>query len=144
MENSTLELIREFVNQRPCLEFANYGDVKSYRSESREITNDLHDFREIMSLAFTIVPNLEERLTEYLTKSSDRLTLVNGKLQYITGQYFPTEYRPAVNRVLSNIMWRYVVSEYFKGELGKETTGDDIRKWFRKRLSRRVCKYYFN
>jgi hypothetical protein len=142
---STKEKLIQFANQKPGLSFADYGDRKIYFAEMREITKDLHDFRELLNLALIrLGSNLEEKLTEYLSKSSGRLTLENGKLQYCTGQYFPTEYRPACNFVLRSLIW-----DSFRTETDSEgnyiyTTGPEIRKAISRNLSRRVCKNYFN
>ncbi len=42
-----LAALHAFANQRPGLEFANYGDLRSYRAECRSITRDLSDFRQL-------------------------------------------------------------------------------------------------
>lgn len=136
-------LLWDFASRRPGLDFANYGDISSYRKESREITADLHDFRELFGLASSRVPDFAERLEKALTTSSGRLTLENGQIQYCTGQYFPTEYRPAASRAVANILWNdYANETNDKGErLYKD--GHEIRKALRRRLSRRVFKNYF-
>jgi hypothetical protein len=142
---TTIQLLRDFAHQRPNLNFADYGDVKAYRSESREIIKDLHDFNELFSLAFTRIDNLNEQLTDYLTKSSGRLTLENGKLQYCTGQYFPTEYRAAANRVLADLIFADYREETNSNDPNKVyATGHEIRKAISRKVSRRVMKNYFN
>jgi hypothetical protein len=142
---STLEKLVNFVNQRPGLDFANYGDVTSYRSEMREITNDRNDFFEMLSMANIFVENLESKLTDYLSKDSGRLTIdENSNLSYCTGQYFPIEYRPAACRVLRSLIWNALRDA--KNSEGTELykTGDDIRKVAKRYLSLRVSKNYFN
>lgn len=142
---TTTEKLVKFVNQRPGLDFANYGDVKIYRSESREITKDRQDFFELFALAVRRCDNLEQLLTSKLQATSDRLALdKDGKITYCTGQYFPTEYRPAANRILRSIIWDSYRDE--KDSEGKEvyTDGHQIRKAIRRNLSRRVSKNYFN
>ena len=144
MTNTTTQMLIKFVNQRARLEFANYGDVKTYRSESREITKDRNDFFELLSTAQMRIDNFETKLTDYLTKNNSRLSLKDGKLEYITGQYFPTEYRPAANRVLATLIWAdYRDEKHDNGET-VYTNGSELRKATRRRLSRRVCKFYFN
>lgn len=144
MSNNTIHLLCQFVNQRPGLEFCNYGSVKSYRSESRAITNDLHDFNDLLSLATSRILDLNERLTAYLTNNSGRLTLVDGALKYTTGQYFTTEYRPAACRVLVALIWASYRDE--KNSDGTEVyaSGHEIRKAIRRRVTRRVARHYFN
>jgi len=134
---TTLSKLVRFVNQRPGLDFCNYGDIKMYRSESREITNDRNDFFELLAFANIVAENLEQKITNYLRNESGRLTIdESGRLQYCTGQYFPTEYRPAANRVLRSIIWDELRKTY--------ETGNDIRKAAKRNLSRRVIKHYFN
>lgn len=140
---TTLDLLCNFVDQRPGLNPADYGGGldgwRLYRNESAEITRDRSDFYELLRLASRVVPELEEKVTQYLTTSSDRLTLNGNRLQYITGQYFPTEYRPASSRVLVSILWREIGKQ-----LNENATGHDIRKTIRRQLSRRVARLYFN
>lgn len=135
------QLLSNFVNQRPGLDPRDYGGGREgwllYRREAAEISRDLSDFRELFNLAFNLYGGqLSELVADYLGKSSDRLTLKDGKLQYITGQYWPTEYRPAASRCLVSLIWRYFQDQY--------ETGTDIRKAIRRRLSRRVGRLYFN
>lgn len=141
---NTLSLLQRFAFQRPGLDFANYGDVKAYRAESREITRDLHDFNELMSLAASRVEGLDGKLSDYLSKSSGRLTLVGGRLEYCTGQYFPTEYRPAASRVLRDLIWADYRDEKNSEGNPVYSDGNAIRKAIKRNLSRRVGRLYFN
>ena len=129
-----LQLLSRFANQRPGLDFANYGDVSAYRSESRAITADLHDFNALASAcawrSVDIAPHL----------NSGRLTLDGMEsawsLDYCTGQYFPTEYRKAACRALASALW-----DYWRDGCG---TGDRIRATARRELGRRIASRYFN
>jgi hypothetical protein len=69
---TTIEKLVTFVNKKPGLEFANYGDIKMFRSEMNEITRDKHDFNELLSLAYRRIDNLNEAIEKYLKNSSDR------------------------------------------------------------------------
>ena len=42
------QALRAWINQRPGLEFGNYGDVTSYRAEVRSIGKDLQHARELL------------------------------------------------------------------------------------------------
>lgn len=145
-ETTTIEKLVKFVNQRPGLDFCNYGDIKSYRSESREITRDKHDFQELISLAWSrLGSEFEAKLQVYLSKESGRLTInKDGNLEYCTGQYFPTEYRPAANRILSTLIWNDYRDEKDANGDPIYKSGHEIRKAISRRLSRRVNKNYFN
>ena len=141
---NTIELLTKFVNQRPGLEFCNYGDVSSYRAEMRGITNDRQDYYELLSIAQMSIDNLNEKLANYLTNNSGRLTLKNDMLDYCTGQYFPTEYRLAACRVLANLIWDNVRTLYADQLNDKMTLRQFINKKYKNQLSRRVLKNYFN
>lgn len=146
---NALELLTAFVNQRPGLDFANYGDSKSYNAESREITKDRADYFELVAwLADRCKYGRAQdtpsaRVFGWLSKSTGRVLLVEGELTYHEGQYFPTEYRPAAARLVANIIWSDLSNERNKD--GSETypTADAMRKVARMRLSRRVYRNYF-
>jgi hypothetical protein len=144
--NNTIELLTKFVNQRPGLDFANYGDSKSYNSESREITKDRNDYFELLSLAFIrLGSDFETKLKFNLENSSGRLTLKNGSLDYCTGQYFPTEYRPAANRILSQLIFNNYRDEQEQNAPNPlYKNGNEIRKAIKRAVSQRVYKNYFN
>jgi len=100
-----LRLLAAYAAKRPQLEFRDYcsdwRDTEgraAYLREAREITNDLKRVREALRYACAVnVQN--QHLIECST--GERLTLdENLRLDYCTGQYWPTEYRPAVARLL--------------------------------------------
>jgi len=142
---NTIEKLVKFASQKPGLTFADYGEISSYRREMREITGDLHDFREFLNLAFIrLDSDFDRKLTEYLQKSGDRLTLNEaGELRYITGQYFPTEYRPACNRVLKSLIWDSLRETKDSDGNYIYNDGDSIRAYFKKNLSRKCFRNYF-
>jgi len=141
---NTIEKLTRFVNQRPGLDFSNYGDVSAYRSEMAEITRDRTDYFELLSFAFNRVDNLNEVLTNYLQNTSGRLTLNNDVLSYCTGQYFPTEYRPAANNVLRSIIWNSYSNELHADNTPVYADGNAIRKAIKRNVSRRIARNYFN
>lgn len=143
---TTIEKLTKFVNQRPGLDYSNYGEVSAYRSEMAEITRDRTDYFELLSLAFSRIDNLNEVVTDYLKRSSGRLTMNEaGNLEYCTGQYFPTEYRPSANRMLANLIfasYRDEIESNTPNNVYKD--GNEIRKAIKRRISRRIAKNYFN
>jgi hypothetical protein len=144
IQKSYIQVLTKFANQRPGLDFHDYGDVKSYRQESREITKDLHDFTELLRYARLRVNNLDEKIESYLKSTSGRLMIDEyDRLEYITGQYFPTEYRPAAARVLADIIWADYRDEKTADGVPIYATGHDIRKALRQWFGRRVMKNYF-
>lgn len=98
-----------FIRQRPGLEFGNYGDWTAYRSEVRSIGKDLQHARALLRYV-----EWHDSITAEMILSaaqSGRLSIkVEGdkvRVDYCTGQYWPTEYRPAVCRLLSTVIWRW-------------------------------------
>lgn len=105
--------LHKFISQRPGMDFANYGDVASYRSESRSITKARHDacdlLREVDNASSITADDI---IAASKSAFSGRLSIVvrdDGKvvIDYCTGQYFPTEYRNAVAAVMVQLLWNY-------------------------------------
>ena len=140
-EVNAIKLLHDWALQRPGLCFADYGDVRTYKRESLEITKDLHDFKELLNLAWQLIPRekFNNDLASYLSVTDGRLTLKDNKLHYVVGQYFPTEYRPAASRVLMVILWNHCRDYIFNGDC----TGIQIREFFRSKLNRRTFNNYF-
>ena len=98
-----------FIRQRPGLEFGNYGDVSSYRAEVRSIGKDLQHARALLRYV-----EWHDSITAQMildAAQSGRLSIVvdgnKVRVDYCTGQYWPTEYRSAVCRLLSTVIWRW-------------------------------------
>ena len=138
-KKALIAALRAFIAQRPGLDPCNYGDASGYRSESRSITQDRRH-------AETILANIEWR--DSLTADniidaskhafSGRLTIKEpepGKfrLNYCTGQYFPTEYRKAAAAVLASALWDYWRTDgNSPSDRGRETFGRTIaNRYFR-------------
>lgn len=139
-KQTILQALDAFVSQRPGLDFANYGDVSIYRSESRSITKDRHHAEALLA-AIGWRDNLTaEDLLAAFSAYSGRLSYSwdgeSFSLNYCTGQYFPTEYRKAVCAILSSALWHYWASDL--------DTGDQIRKAARDNLSQGVARTWFN
>jgi len=88
-----------YASQNPGLDFANYGSMPGYRGDSRMISRQWHDVVESVRCA------LYAGVTDAHIREacrSDRLSIDDsGRIDYTTGQYWPTEYRGAVARVLN-------------------------------------------
>lgn len=119
MDKSTiLAMLRAWVNQRPGLEFCNYGDVSAYRAELRQITKDrAHALELIRAVEWRDSITAERIIAAFPRAYSGRLRLEkrekDGKwvLDYCTGQYWPTEYRKAVCAVLASALWDWAREE---------------------------------
>jgi hypothetical protein len=90
-----LAAFASFINQRPGLDFADYGNVSAWRQDSAQITRDRK--RALAALyAAEIAPWDAVAMKAAFGAFSGRLTPVireDGKLglDYCTGQYWPTE-----------------------------------------------------
>lgn len=106
-----IALLASWIAQRPGLEFANYGDVSSYRSEMRSITKDGAVAKQLLRYVEMMDSISAEDIIEGFRAFSGRLSLVlrndEWTLDYCTGQYWPTEYRRAAAAVLSSVIWNY-------------------------------------
>ena len=138
--------IRAFARQRPGLEFGNYGSAPAYRAESRAILRDLHDAETLLSaVAWRDSITADDLLTASKHAYSGRLTITEAdgsfRLNYCTGQYFPTEYRRAVCAVLASALWDWRRSD-IPGNT--EKPGDVLRQWARKEFGARIQKRWFS
>jgi hypothetical protein len=158
-------LLRAFTNQRPGLDFANYGCATSYRAELRSITKQRADALQLLR-AVELRDSIElgELVAAFPRAFCGRLELVeiNGKpaLNYCAGQYHPTEYRAAVCAVLASVLWNWFRVDCMpKGRLvhNSETgetferygpkdqrAGDFIRDFFKREFGRGIASRWFN
>lgn len=105
-----------FIRQRPGLEFGNYGDVKSYSAEVRSIGRDLKDARALLNAtAYRDSITADQILQAAKSAFSGRLAItIEGdkvRIDYCTGQYWPTEYRKAVASVCALCLWAHWTNE---------------------------------
>ena len=141
-----LGALSAFVRQRPGLEYGNYASYgdngdgrRAYFREMRSITRDLHDFRALLAQVAWRDSIDAEALRAGFRAYSGRLTLTETdkgmRLDYCTGQYFPTEYRKAACAVLGTVLF-----DYWRANVGGMSTGEEIRKTARRELGARLQK----
>lgn len=102
-----LEKLHRFIRQRPGLEFGNYGDAAIYRAELRTITRDKRDAEAMLFYVWRSQMTPEQVGNAAKSAFSGRLTWDGEKWEYVTGQYFPTEYRKAAAAVLARSLFEY-------------------------------------
>lgn len=148
-----LSALSAFIRQRPGLEFGNYGDVSAYRSEMRSITRDRHQAETLLAAVSWRTGITAAHLKDAFRAYSGRLTWDGNKLDYCTGQYFPTEYRRAVCAVLAQALWDYYrdhcMPKPIKTENGSETYngmsgGAYLRHALRREFGRTLAARWFN
>ena len=105
-----LSTLGKFIAQPPRLEVGNYVSSgndrqgwRALRQERRGITRDLKTAKFLLPMVQAQVPL--GILLESFRAYSGRLEWNGIKLNYTTGQYFPTEYRKSVCAVLSLALW---------------------------------------
>lgn len=111
LKESICDALAAFVRQRPGFDYANYGDAASYRADSRRASLQKRDaetllqavrWRESITGADLIEAARGGRLT--ITTYPDSTAV---DIDYTAGQYWPTEFRAGVCRVLSSALWNW-------------------------------------
>jgi hypothetical protein len=151
-KNALIEALHDWINQRPGLEPTNYirgwddtAGRSAYRSESRSITKDLHDARYFLDyVAIRDSITAEQILDAAKHNFSGRLSIEPDgdgfRVDYCTGQYWPTEYRKAAAAVLSGaILWNWL-----REGLQKTDDADTIRKVARREFPASIARRWFN
>jgi hypothetical protein len=166
LKTQIIEGLTAFIHQRPGIEPGNYGSWKDYRSESRQVTRDLHDAGTLLrAVMWRDSLTGEDLLRAFPNAFSGRLTcerMPDGRvrLDYCTGQYFPTEYRRAACAVLSSALWEWTRqhampqprhrdgvggAQYaINGQIQLVSPGDWLRRHFRKEFGARLAGRYFD
>jgi len=96
-----LASLRAFVRRRPGFDWHNYGDAASYRADVRRAGRDLREAGELLRAVSL------RRSCAIPENKGQRLFWTGTEWEYITGQYFPTEYRAAACRVLVSALWAW-------------------------------------
>lgn len=141
-KHDILQALRAFARQRPGLDFCNYGDVRAYRAESRDITRDLHHAETLLSaVQWRDSITADDILQACSSAFSGRLTVTESPdrritVDYCAGQYWHTEYRRAVCSVLSSVLWNY-------WRENGASTGNDIRRGARRELGLAIARRWF-
>ena len=141
-KSTILAALDAWIRQRPGLEFGNYGDWTAYRSELRSIGKDLQHARAMLRYV-----EWHDSITADMILSaaqSGRLSIVvdgnKVRVDYCTGQYWPTEYRPAVCRLLSTVIWHWMreTAPVDAGPIDKFSNLQNVGPWIRKQASREL------
>ena len=140
-----LAALSAWIRQRPQLDYANYGDPTAYRSESRDITRDLHHARELLAYvgrrdSITADNLIDAARSAYSGRLTLNKTATGYEIDYCTGQYWPTEYRRAACAVLSSAIW-----DRMRDDLPADTDkkAEHIQRAARREFSRAVAQKWF-
>jgi len=162
-----IQALRAWVAQRPGLDYGNYGDPVAYRAEMRSIGKDLQHARALIDyvawhdsitaemilsaadnggrLSIKVVPchSVNQQsiyqarratggILEMPPADSWRITI-----DYCTGQYWCTEYRPAVCRLISSVIWHWISAN------DPQRSGEMIRKTASRELGTSIARRWF-
>lgn len=157
-KNHILTALRAWINQRPGLEFGNYGEVSAYRSELRSITKDrAHALKLLQAVELRDSITADDLIAAFSRAYSGRLSISEAtnrkgehaaKLDYCTGQYWPTEYRKAAAAVLASALWDAKRSDGMPDaatlESIKQSPGTWLRESFRREFGRSIQSRWFD
>jgi len=136
MKTEILEALARFVAQRSGIDGRNYGESReAFLGDYRRILRDGRDARAMLRIVELSTCLPDSILADVL--KSGRLTWDGKRLDYCTGQYFPTEYRAAVCRALASALWAYW------REAGAPSC-DKIRATARRNLGRGIARRWFD
>lgn len=134
-----LNALQGWINQRPGLEFGNYGDITAYRAEQRAILTDKKHALILLNAVRWRESITAEHIKAGFQAYSGRLSWDGEGLDYCVGQYWPTEYRRAACAVLAAILWAY-----WRECANPATDGGYIRKQAQRELGRSIARRWFN
>jgi len=155
--DNILHALAAFAATRPGLNPRDYArdwrdteGRKAYASDARSITKDLHHARALLT-AVRLSSISEAQLIEAFRAFGGRLSWDGTRLDYCTGQYYPTEHRRAVCAVLASALWAYY-ADCVTGDSNDNngpyesniTKGDKIRLAARRALPRAIASRWFN
>ena len=173
LKANILGALHTFIRSRPGLEYGNYGDPQAYRAEMRSITRDLSHARVLLRrIEWSSISGADLMNAARSGRLSIEATPDGGvKVDYCTGQYFPTEYRRAVAALCASALWDWTREnsmpepEYkTHGTPAKSTRnpgypdaplhtvetynglsgGDWLRRYFRREFGRGIASRFFN
>lgn len=140
-----INALRQWIKQRPGLEYGNYGDPLSYRQELRGIRKSGKEAQTMLTVVEASPITAQELKHAFEHAFPGRLSWDGERLDYCAGQYWCTEYRQAVCAVLATALWDHYRTEYAKDKLSKtESDGDAIRRHFRDMFGKTIQTRWFN
>ncbi len=105
----------------------------AYNQDRREVLRQLHDARTMLAAIRWRSIDADALKYAFRHAFSGRLSYENGRLEYCTGQYYPTEYRAAACAVLAMALrryWREQSGGNWRNSAIRELSPGIIRRWF--------------
>jgi hypothetical protein len=141
------DMVRKFIDQRSGMDFREYGnDRAAFMSDYRPMLRNGRDARRL--LAF--VEGREDITADDIlttTSGNGRLEFFYAgggvRLEYTTGQYFPTEYRAAACSMLAILAWQALDRDL--GDTDPENgAADAIRRRAGRIFGRGIASRFFS
>ena len=118
LKTAICDALAAFIRSRPGFDPCNYGDAASYRADQRTAARQKNDAETMLAAvrwrdSITGADLIEAARGGRLTIEVNPAGTVGGimrpvvRIDYCTGQYYPTEYRAGVCRVLASALWNY-------------------------------------
>jgi hypothetical protein len=136
-------MIRAFIGQRSGIDFRDYrNDREAFLADYRPMLREGREARRLLKFV-----EARDGITaaDILNASSGngRLAWVHAqdalRLEYTTGQYFPTEYRAAACSMLAGIVWRYLADGH-----PEDNTAEAVRRRARQIFGRGIGGRWFS
>jgi hypothetical protein len=129
----------KFVDQRPGLEFCNYGNLRAFRAEQRVVSRQKREFYKLLAGLVAVSENPDVQL--FAAGASGRLTwdTKESRWEYCTGQYFSTEFRAAACRIVADAIWSALRAQYHHAP----GSGDAMRADCAQLLGTRLAEKWF-
>ena len=140
-KQTIIDALNAWVSQRPGLDYGNYGDPVAYRAEVRSIGKDLQHARAMINYVAWHDSITAEMILDAADNGGRLSIVVKGdtvSIDYCTGQYWCTEYRPAVCRLLSSVIWYWM-----RDNMLDPATGNDIRRQAARELGTSIARRWF-
>lgn len=118
LKTAICDALAAFIRSRPGFEYANYGSASSYNADVRRAARQKRDAEKMLEAvrwrdSITGADLIEAARGGRLTIEVNPAGTVGGimrpvvRIDYCTGQYYPTEYRAGVCRVLASALWNW-------------------------------------
>jgi hypothetical protein len=133
-----LDALRSHISQRSGMDWRDYGgDHAAYMSYYRPMLQAGKDAREMLRYVMLNDEITPEQMLDACSAFSGRLQLVHKDgawtCEYVTGQYFPTEYRAAACAVLARCIfdrWHKDATQDIQGRARRMLGRGIARRWF--------------
>lgn len=150
LKQAICDALATFIRSRPGFDPHNYGDAASYRADVRRAARQKRDaetmlaavrWRDSITGADLIEAARGGRLTIELLPAGETVRGVflpspvpdaspRVRIDYCTGQYYPTEYRAGVCRVLASALWNHARDNMPPGTLHHNSeTGETLQRY---------------